>query len=502
MSIIRSDHDQPDAVSASASTTRPPAVQVVRPLVMRLHFYAGLFIAPFLIVAAISGGLYAIAPTAEQWVYRDLLHTDSTGPAAPLAEQVRVAQTVVPDLQVDAVRPAAETGQTTRVLFADPSLGPSERMAVFIDPVTAAPKGTEVAYGSSGSLPMRTWISQLHRNLHLGEPGRIYSELAASWLWVIALGGLVLWVIRYRSVRRSKGSAPLLTIDRTSTGRNRTLNWHGAVGAWIVVGLVFLSATGLTWSRYAGENISDLRQSLSWTTPAMNSSLSPDSANRADSGHQGHGGADHGSMSADQQIVTRNVDAAGSVLSTARAVGVTGPVEMTIPSDADTAMVVSQVRAPWQLETNSVAIDPATETIVDASRFSEWPLAAKLSSWGIALHMGLLFGLANQLVLLAVAVGLVSLCVRGYLMWWRRRPTRGRQGLVLARAPGRGALRKTNPAIAIAVIAAAVLVGWFIPLLGISLLAFVAIDTAIGILLRDRARRTPPVSTPITTKGA
>ncbi|WP_346425971.1 PepSY-associated TM helix domain-containing protein [Williamsia sp. 1135] len=468
---------------------------------MRLHFYAGLFIAPFLIVAAISGGLYAIAPTAEQWVYRDVLHTDSTGPAAPLAEQAQVAQSVVPDLQPDAVRPAVEAGQTTRVLFADPSLGPSMRTAVFIDPVTATSRGTEIAYGSSGSLPMRTWISQLHRNLHLGEPGRIYSELAASWLWVIALGGLVLWIVRYRSRQRNTGSAPLLGIDRTTTGRNRTLNWHGAVGTWIVVGLVFLSATGLTWSRFAGENITELRQSLSWTTPALDSSLDPAAA-PADSGHHDHSGGGHETVSADQRIVSRNVTDVGQVLSTARAAGVTGAVEMTIPSDAATAMVVSQVRTAWQLETNSVAIDPGSGTIVGESKFSEWPLAAKLSSWGIALHMGLLFGLANQLVLLAVAIGLVSVCVRGYLMWWKRRPTRHREGVALARPPRRGALRKTHPAIAVAIVAAAVLVGWFIPLLGISLLTFILVDIAIGRYHDARARRTPPVSTSTTTKGA
>lgn len=489
MSNIGFDHDQPDASTASDVATKPAPSRVIRPLVMRLHFYAGLFIAPFLIVAAISGGLYALAPTAEQWVYRDLVHTDSSGPTAPLTEQIREAQRVEPDLDVAAVRPAVESGQTTRVMFTDPSLGPSERMAVFIDPVTAASQGQEVVYGSSGSLPMRTWISQLHRNLHLGEPGRIYSELAASWLWVIALGGLALWVIRYRTLKRTTGSAALLMVDRNTKGRSRTLNWHGVVGAWIVVGLVFLSVTGLTWSRYAGENIAELRQSLSWTTPQMISSLTPDAEESSSSGHQGHGTADH-SAAADDQISTRNVDEAGSVLSTARAAGVTGAVEMTIPVVPDTAMVVSQVRTPWQLETNSVAIDPAHGSVVDQSRFSEWPLAAKLTSWGIALHMGLLFGLANQLLLLAIALGLVTLGVRGYVMWWKRRPTRRRQGLGLPTAPRRGALRAIHPAAALAVVIGAVLVGWFVPLLGLSLLAFVVVDVLIGLYRQDGRGRT------------
>ena len=87
------------------------------------------------------------------------------------------------------------------MLFADPSLGESQYRTVFVDPGTAEIRGDLPTYGSSGALPLRTWISNLHRSLNLGEPGRIYSELAASWLWVIALGGLLLWIDRIRRKR-------------------------------------------------------------------------------------------------------------------------------------------------------------------------------------------------------------------------------------------------------------------------------------------------------------
>lgn len=143
----------------------------VRALVLRLHFYAGLFVGPFLLIAAVSGALYAIAPSVEQFVYRDNLAAQSTGAARPVAEQIRSAQAVRPDLLVTAVRPAVESGQTTRVLFEDPTLGESERRAVFVDPVSARPQGDLVVYGNSGALPMRTWIDQLHRSLHLGDVG-------------------------------------------------------------------------------------------------------------------------------------------------------------------------------------------------------------------------------------------------------------------------------------------------------------------------------------------
>ncbi|UZF43007.1 PepSY-associated TM helix domain-containing protein [Rhodococcus rhodochrous] len=484
------DTSAAEPARSAAQDSSPP--RSMRPLIMRLHFYAGVLVAPFLLIATISGGLYAIAPTLEQVLYRDLLHVDSTGPALPLVEQVRAAQQLRPDLTVSAVRPASEVGETTRVLFTDPSLGESERTAVFIDPVTASSTGESVVYGSSSALPVRTWISQLHRHLHLGEPGRIYSELAASWLWVIALGGVYLWVQRYRTQRtRNRQSARLWTFDRTTQGRNRTLGWHGTTGLWIAVGLTFLSATGLTWSKYAGENVGELRTALSWTTPALDKTLRDSASAVASDGHDGHGG--HGAAAADPGALDRTIADLDSAVAVAAENQVTGKVEATIPADEHTAITVTETRQPWQFATDAIAIDPATGAVTDVNRFADWPLAAKLTTWGIALHMGILFGLVNQLVLLALAVALATVIVRGYQLWWQRRPTRGSRRV--ARPPLRGTWRRLHPVTVVAVVAAAVAIGWFAPLLGLSLLAFVLVDVAVGLLQRRRSPEHSPEGT-------
>ena len=105
-----------------------------------------------------------------------------------------------------------------------------------------------------GSTPVTTWLDDLHRNLHLGETGRLYSELAASWLWVIALGGLRAVVA---APAPHRAAPALLAPDlAASKGVRRTRGWHAATGVWLAVGLLFLSATGLTWSQYAGGNFS------------------------------------------------------------------------------------------------------------------------------------------------------------------------------------------------------------------------------------------------------
>ncbi|WP_280415124.1 PepSY-associated TM helix domain-containing protein [Nocardia carnea] len=467
--------------AAPATHTNRPGRGAFRALALRLHFYAGLFVGPFLLIAAMTGALYAISPTLESFVDRDVLYAESEGPQRPLSEQVAAGVARRPDLTLVAVAPAPGPGETTRVLFSDPGLGESERHAVFVDPVTAQPVGESVVYGSSGALPVRAWISQAHRHLHLGEPGRLYSELAASWLWLIALAGLVLWVRRVRARRRRNSAAWLLIPDLTSNARGRRLNWHGAVGIWILPILLLLSATGLTWSAYAGANIEQLRENLSWTTPAVDTAL-PNTPVPDHSGHTGH----HGGPAMTHTVPAERIEQLDTVLSAARAAGVTRAAEISVPGDDAGAFAVKELRRSGTLTVDAVAVDGATGTITDRLPYSEWTLMAKLANWGIQLHMGLMFGLLNQLLLFAAMVGLITVIVRGYLMWWHRRPATAATWLAAGKPPRRGALRRSLW-LAVPIVAAAAVIGWFAPVFGLSLLGFLVVDVIVGWVRKPRA---------------
>jgi uncharacterized iron-regulated membrane protein len=475
----------------SSPATSPPSDPVVRQrsgwrgLVLRLHFYAGLLVGPFILVAVVTGVLYVLTPQLESWVYAEQLRVPPTAQQLSLADQVRAAEATGPGGDLVAVRPAPEPGSTTRVLFGDDSLGDSERRTVFVDPGTGEVKGTLVTYGTSGVLPLRMTIDQLHRNLLLGEPGRLYSELAASWLWVVALGGLALWVTRWRTRRAAERAAvrDLVRPEADATGRRRTLARHGTLGVWLLLGALFLSATGLTWSAYAGENVSTLRATLGWSTPSLETG--------GDSGgHAGHGSA---------PAATGDVDPAlfDAVLATARAAGIdAGLIEIGLPGEPGAAWTVTEVKRSWPTEVDAVAIDAATGTVVDEVRFADFPLMAKLTRWGIDAHMGVLFGVANQLVLVAFGVGMVTLIVLGYRMWWRRRPTRGPGGWRGGRPVPRGQLQRATQQTAFVAVVLAVAIGWFAPLFGISLLAFMAIDGLLGWRARRRASSPEPAAEP------
>ncbi|MGW7053438.1 PepSY-associated TM helix domain-containing protein [Streptomyces sp. NPDC054887] len=465
----------PEEVPAPAAE-RGTIWSALRPLVLRVHFYAGLLIAPLLLIAAVSGMLYALSFQAERIIYSAELEVPVGERVLPVGDQVAAARTAHPEGTVTAVWPSAEDGATTRVLMTSPEVEEGKSLAVFVDPYTAEVRGELTSFGSSGALPLRTWLDELHRDLHLGDLGRHYSELAASWLWVVALGGLLLWLWRRRTARRD-----LLVPERGAKGRRRTLSWHGTVGMWAVLGLVLLSATGLTWSRYAGENIGAVQDQLGGATPVVSAALTEGAADGGGGEHEGHGGGagSHEGMAGTDVGID-------NALAAARQAGIDGRMSVILPSEGS-GYVVKETDTQFPVHLDSVAVDPADGRIIDELRFADHPLLAKLTRFGIDAHTGVFLGLANQLVLAALAFALVMLIVWGYRMWWLRRPTKDRR-LTAGRPMPRGAWRRAPVTALLPLVALTALAGWFIPLLGISLLAFLAVDVVLGLVAKVRAR--------------
>ncbi|MFE1442779.1 PepSY-associated TM helix domain-containing protein [Streptomyces sp. NPDC058739] len=444
---------------------QPRGGATLRPLMLRLHFYAGLLVAPFLLVSALTGFLYAASFEAEKILYADRTTVSVGDTRLPLARQVAAALEAHPEGAVAAVRPSPQDDASTRVLLSGvPGVDEEHKLAVFVDPYTGEVRGSLEQYGSTGALPLRTWIDVLHRDLFLGENGRLYSELSASWLWVVAGAGLVLWFSRTRARRRLRGTR----------GRRRALGLHGTLGAWAAVGFLFLSATGLTWSAYAGASIDELRTAVGHSTPSLSAASGGD--------HAGHGG---GAGQAGDAAGGTGADVGlDRVLAAARAEGLGDPVEIVPPADASSAYVVKQIQRTWPVKQDSVAVDPANGQVIDVLRFDDYPFLAKLTRWGIDFHTGTLFGLANQILLMGLALVLAALIVLGYWMWWKR----GR-GSAFGRPLPRGAWAQVPPRILVPLLAVVAVLGYFVPLFGIPLALFVAVDVTLGEIAYRRGKR-------------
>lgn len=423
----------------------------MRSFLVRLHFYIGLFVGPFLFIAALTGMLYVLTPQVEKRLYADALFTSETGPAQPLAAQAEAARASLDHaLNVSAVRPSPAVGQTTRVLFSDPALGESENRTIFVDPATLAIRGDMTSYGTSGILPVRMTLDYLHRNLMLGNWGRYYSELAASWLWVVVLGGVALWATGPRR-RRAVAEMP-------PAQRHRWI--HATIGVTAGVGMLFLSVTGLTWSQAAGARIDSLRSAFSLVTPSVSLTLvGPGGAAVHDHHHHG------------QPDVTAREDRLidlDAVAEAARAAGLDSLfMEIRLPKP-DQAWSVREYDRSWPTQVDAIALHPDTLTVTSRADFDSFTMVPRLIRWGIDLHMGVLFGMPNQILMALIAAALMVATAYGYVLWWQRRPA--------AAEPLTVAWSRLSLSGRVIWVLLGCVVGWALPVLGISLVGFLMID--------------------------
>lgn len=153
------------------------------------------------------------------------------------------------------------------------------------------------------------------------------------------------------------------------------------------------------------------------------------------------------------------------VLATGRAEGLTGPLRLYPPEDAHSAWQVSERWVEWRTTSDAISVDGSTGEVIDRQPFSSLPLFSKLSSWGIYLHMGIMFGLPLQIALFALGLAIAALVVLGYYMWFKRRPRF---------VPG--SMKQFSWATTALGAVFAATVGAFLPLLGITLAAFLVLD--------------------------
>ncbi|MFD4326596.1 PepSY-associated TM helix domain-containing protein [Nocardioides sp. NPDC058538] len=458
MTTIPTEPSQPRAGVGTPDRKRSSALLWL--LARRVHFMAGLLVAPFLAVLALTGLAYAFTPQINDVLYGDKLYVESqTGSPRPLSEQVEAALAVHPDAHVTTVIPADDPDRTAQVVLAGieglkqtGSHFSSESLTVYVDPYTGGVNGELVTVDSRP--PAQVWLRELHGNLHLGDLGRLYSEFVASWLPFIVLGGLVLWLSKRA---RGRSLRTVLVPSFTAKGRARNRSWHGVLGLWLAVGLLGISITGLTWSNFAGARVDAAITALNGKTPSL---ATPDVA-AAD-------GAEP--ISFDRAVEV------------ARSEGLQGELTLALPHAGEGPVTVKESSEGLPIRKTSVVIDPYTEQVTARQGWEDYPLMAKLTSIGISAHSGTLFGLANQLALALLAVGSLALLGLGYRMWWQRRPIRsGRTSPVPV-------WRNLSAPMLVVVLLAAGALGWAMPVFGVTLVAFVVLDGAVNTLRRRRTR--------------
>jgi uncharacterized iron-regulated membrane protein len=428
-------------------------------IVWRWHFYAGLFVAPFLVMLAVTG-LIMLWISATTELNGERIAVPVSGPPADLILQQAVAEAHVPHgIATQYIAPRAEG----RVAVFRVDAG-AEATTVLVDPYRA-----EVV----DSFPWRAgwydFATEIHGTLLIGDAGDWMIEAAASLALILVVSGLYLHWPRGRA-------GGTLVPDLRARGRSFWKSLHGVVGLWASAVLVVFLISGLSWAGIWGSKMVQ-----AWSTfPAEKWDAVP----LSDVTHAGmnHGaalevpwGLEQTPLPASGSLAGRQAVAApvtlDGVAAFAETLGFPGRFQVNIPADETGVWTISHDSmsndGPNPAADRTLHIDRYTGNVLADVPYAAYSPYAKLMAWGIAFHEGDL-GNWNLALNTLFCLAMILIPVSGLVMWWQRRPARA---LRLAAPP-------RPPAVPVSILAAVVVLvlGIAFPLAGVAILAVLALD--------------------------
>jgi uncharacterized iron-regulated membrane protein len=474
-------------------------------LVWRWHFYAGLICLPFLLLLAVTGALYLYKEPIELRVYAHLRQVEAgTAPALDAETLVAAARTVVPGEVVRYI-PPAEPGRSAEVGV---RTAEGTTLSVYVHPATA-----QVLGSLRDERKLMEVVKRLHSLVITGPVGNHLIEIVAGWAIVLVVSGVFLWWPRRTATQIQAGLGGVFSVRGLPRQRLWWRDLHAVIGVFAAAVIVFLAVTGMPWSAFWGQQFGRLAGELGIGLPKYLWGPGPSSALPAtategtapleglnavpwtlervplpQSGvasavpesekHDAHG-HDHGHQ---KPAAVADTEVAASIgLNAALRIfaqqGMPAGTPVRLPSGPQGVYTAMSFPADVRGE-RVLHLDRYTGDVLVDVGYKDYGIAGRVTEWGIALHTGRQFGELNRLLMLAGCLSIVALVVTGLTMWWKRRP-RG-QLAAPQRRPGDRATRG-------AVVTAALL-GLFYPLLGLSMIAALLIDTLVG-LARGRQRR-------------
>jgi uncharacterized iron-regulated membrane protein len=440
--------------------------------IWRWHFYAGLFVIPFMLMLAITGSIYLFKPQLDAVMYSDRLFVEPAATVVSSSQQLEAVQTAYPDATITKFTPnlAPDRSAEIGITAAD-----EQNLTVFVNPYTA-----QVLGDRNEDQNFQAIVREIHGELMIGKTGDYLVELASCWGLVLLVSGLYLWLPR-------NGLKIGGTLIPRFWSRSRRIFWrdlHAVPGFYGVLLIGFLILTGLPWAGFWGNTFARVwdrfptyvfsetpestvmtgtlnqrgTQTVPWAVEKLPMPQSkPDHAQH--SGQQFPATPSQTNRSIGQPV---NLD---SVVAFANANQVAPGYSVSLPQDKTGVYTVS-VFPNNPTDERTIHIDQYSGKVLADVGFQDYALFPQAVEMGIAIHMGKFFGFPNQLLMLAACLIAILLCISGAVMWWQRRPA-GRLG-----AP---TVPPYSPGWKIPVAIVAVM-GLLFPLVGLSLAAVLLLD--------------------------
>ncbi|EPJ93178.1 PepSY-associated TM helix domain-containing protein [Pseudomonas psychrophila] len=444
-------------------------------LAWRWHFYAGLFVAPFMILLALTGIIYLFKPQLDSLMYDHLLNVTPAHHSLSADEQLNRVKAAYPQGHISQYLPPINLERSAQFVLHNGG----RELNVFINPYNGDVLGEQDA-----KLNLQAVARALHGELMIGTLGDRLVELAAGWGVVLVVSGLYLWWPRGQS------AAGILWPRLSRRARPLWRDFHAVTGFWGAALLLFMLISGMTWTGFWGKQYADVwnqfpaamwnnvptsdiearslntatRQTVPW---ALENTPMPVSGAHAE--HMGHGATPSGPAAPGITLQ--------DVVDTATARKVEPGYSITLPTTATGVFTVA-VFADDPRNDATLHVDQYTGQVLADVRWQHYSNVARATEMGVMLHEGKLFGSLNQIAILLVCLMILLSSISGLVIWWKRRP-QGRLGV----PPLRHDLPTWKTGVAIMIALAIVF-----PLVAASLIAVWVLDRLLLLIRKKRPR--------------
>ena len=408
--------------------------QLLKQRLWRWHFLAGLVVCPFAILLSLSGSIYLFKPQIDNYEERAI---NALGP-------------VVEELSPGAYAKPATSTQIKRLLASNPDSvfkrvildKPGDRS---VEIELQHTQGGNVIYwvdSSTGQVltskntdqRFMQRVKKLHSELLLGNMGSYVVELMASWLIILVVSGLYLWLAKPEN-QQAPVQLVVTRFDKVAPAKKwRSL--HGVIGFWFTLPIIILLLSGLPWTQLWGSGFDRVKVWAGWQGPGQEwfvtlQSKSPEreAAQLPTSAlweiktdpHTHHGSTETANVGALDWAV---LDA---IRNTPEVDALIHPVQIVPPKPNNGVWTVRSMPGK-RSERETLHFDQYSAELIQRIVFKDHHPVEQFVSQGVSLHEGALFGWLNQLLGVLTALAITCISCFGLYSWWLRKP-QGRVGV-------------------------------------------------------------------------
>ncbi|NMM46099.1 PepSY domain-containing protein [Rhodospirillaceae bacterium KN72] len=437
-------------------TKKPSAAAVNTPLyraVWRWHFYAGLIVLPFMILLAVTGGLYLFKDEINDAFYSDLRRVEPAATAFLTPSELTASALTAHPGKLKAYLPPAAPDRAAQIRIATED---GQKNVVYVNPYSGAVLGSDWDAGFAGS-PLMWTIRKLHSLEYVGWLGNRVIECVAGWAILLTVTGVYLWWPRGRKEGVLK--------PRLTRGRTMWRDFHAVTGIYAAAFIVFLATTGLPWSGYWGKNFYDLSYSAGlgmpdgyWDKYPTSTVLTGEALDRAPWILENQPMP----LSKAAEGIPAGLDA---VVRIVEDMGIHPGYALSMPN-GPTGVFTASVYPDDITYERVIHLDQYTGEVLFDMGLADLGALGRAAEWGISVHMGQEFGTANQIAMLLACIVIVLMAISAIVMWWKRRPV---GSLGAPRVPADWRIPR-------AILGIAVVAGLFFPLVGLSMLVALTVE--------------------------